>query len=382
MTNRSTGGDEPAGASLTPRRIRHPAANRPLRVTTRSLGTPHARTRSSDALRGLARSLCLALTLPLVLCACGDQRSLPIGNAPADEASAYPGPIQPLPRHVDLDVRQVELGRHLFADKRLSGDGTLACASCHPVDHYGVDNLRVSVGIRGQSSALNAPTVFNSGFNFRQFWDGRAADLEAQAGEPITNPVEMGATWPGVLGRLAADSELTALSKGAYGVPIDERVVRSALATYERSLITPDAPFDRYLRGDPGALGADAEAGWRLFRELGCSSCHQGINVGANMYSSIGVMDDYFGGRALQPADLGLFNRTGRERDRSRFKVPSLRNVEMTAPYFHDGRVATLEEAVDVMARTQLGLRLRESDRRQLVAFLKSLTGRPPALRP
>jgi cytochrome c peroxidase len=351
-------------------------------VKTRSPGTPNARARPSDALRLLARSLCLSLTVSLVLCACGDERPPPIGGAQAEDAAAYPGPIQPLPLHVDLDVRKVELGRRLFADKRLSGDGTLACASCHPLERYGVDNLRVSVGIGGQSSALNAPTVFNSGFNFRQFWDGRAENLEAQAGEPITNPVEMGATWPGVLSRLTVDSELTALSKGAYGAPIDERVVRSALATYERSLVTPDAPFDRYLRGDPGALGTDAEAGWRLFRELGCSSCHQGINIGANMYSSIGVMDDYFGGRALQPSDLGLFNRTGREKDRSRFKVPSLRNVEMTAPYFHDGRVAALEEAVDVMARTQLGLRLRESDRRQLVAFLKSLTGRPPAFRP
>ena len=311
----------------------------------------------------------------LVLAAC-DVESSVATNIPPSRSEDISGPIQPLPARVETNAKKVRLGQRLFFDKRLSRDGSVACASCHSLDHYGVDNRRVAVGIDGHLGNVNAPTVLNSGFNFRQFWDGRAASLEEQVGGPVTNPAEMGARWAEVIPRLQGDGEINALSLDAFGVPINEDVVRSALAEYERSLVTPDAPFDRYLRGDANALSAEAREGWRLFRQIGCASCHQGINIGGNMYATLGVMGNYFEGRAIEPSDLGLFNRTGREQDRYKFKVPSLRNVAETAPYFHDGRIDTLEDAVDVMARTQLGLRLRTEDRQHLVAFLKSLTGK------
>ncbi|NTV95535.1 MAG: c-type cytochrome [Thiobacillus sp.] len=285
-------------------------------------------------------------------------------------------PVLPLPGMVELNTDQVELGRRLFHDVRLSIDATVSCASCHAIDRYGVDGKQVSLGVAGKKGEVNAPTVFNSGFNFRQFWDGRAATLEDQVGGPLENPLEMASTWKQALANLKPDTGLQNLSRKAYGREIDEAVVRAAIATFERSLITPDAPFDRYLNGEIVALEADAREGWQLFRDLGCIACHQGMNLGGNMYATLGAMGDYFGSRVPAKADLGLYNRTGRQADRYKFKVPGLRNVAETAPYFHDGRIASLDEAVTVMARLQLGLDLDDGDRAKLVAFLKSLTGR------
>lgn len=287
------------------------------------------------------------------------------------------GPVRPLPRAVELNADQVELGRRLFQDVRLSADDSISCASCHALDRYGVDGTRVSRGVQGRQGDVNAPSVYNSGFNFRQFWDGRAASLEEQVGGPVVNPLEMAATWPQVLAKLNRDKALTALARRAYGRAIDEAMVRAAIASFERGLITPDAPFDRYLRGDAAALDEAARQGWQRFRELGCIACHQGMNLGGNMYATLGAMGDYFGGRPTTKADLGLYNLTQRDSDRHKFKVPSLRNVAETAPYFHDGRVGTLDEAVQIMARLQLGVDLGDADRASLVAFLKSLTGLP-----
>lgn len=286
------------------------------------------------------------------------------------------GPVQPLPRTLELNADQVELGRRLFHDVRLSVDDTIACASCHAVDRYGVDGTPRSLGVRGQKGEVNAPTVFNSGFNFRQFWDGRVATLEEQVGGPVENPLEMASSWPQVLAKLELDTALQALAVKAYGRRLDEAMVRSSIAVFERSLITPDAPFDRFLRGEATALDDRARIGWQRFRDLGCIACHQGVNLGGNMYATLGAMGDYFAGRPLDKADLGLYNQTGRESDRHKFKVPGLRNVAETAPYFHDGRVASLEEAVQIMARLQLGLDLAPDDRVSLVAFLNSLTGK------
>ncbi len=301
---------------------------------------------------------------------------------PVPIAEAGSDVISPLPQHVQLDGAQVELGRLLFFDPRLSQDGSVSCAHCHPVSNYGVDSLRVSTGIHGQMDTLNAPTVLNSGFNFRQFWNGRAISLEDQVDGPVNNPLEMGSNWARVVGRLQSDPKLETLAMHAYGRPIDKNVVRSAIATFERSLITPDAPFDRYLRGDQTAISAQAQDGFRLFKQLGCASCHQGMNVGGNMYEKLGVMADFFNGRPLQPADFGLYAATHQEQDKFLFKVPSLRNVAMTAPYFHDGSAATLPEAVDTMARVQLGLTLTKAQNTQIVAFLDSLTGQLPKVQP
>jgi cytochrome c peroxidase len=287
-----------------------------------------------------------------------------------------------LPQTRKLDRIQVELGRKLFFDVRLSHNNSLSCAHCHAIENYGVDGLRVSVGINGAQGKVNAPSVLNCGNNFRQFWDGRAATLEDQVGGPLTNPLEMGSQWPEVIKKLSTDRQLASLSAQAYGRPVDESVIRSAVAQFERSLTTPNAPFDRYLRGDQQALTPQALAGWHLFKEIGCVSCHQGMNVGGNMYAKLGVMGDYFKGRQLQLADYGLYNQTHQEADKFKFKVPSLRNVEKTAPYFHDGSVATLPQAVDVMAHVQLGLNLSKAQRDEIVAFLDALTGELPKVRP
>ncbi|MEW5786281.1 MAG: cytochrome-c peroxidase [Pseudomonadota bacterium] len=293
-------------------------------------------------------------------------------------------PITPIPGALDLDPRLVALGRRLFHDKRLSRDDTVACASCHDLELAGGDARETAMGVDGQMGTLNSPTVFNSAFSFRQFWDGRAATLEEQAEGPVHNPIEMATDWAQVMAKLRGDAGYVAEFSALWPDGIQPAHIQRAIAEFERSLITPDSPFDRYLRGDANALAADALRGWDLFRNLGCVACHQGVNMGGNMYATLGVMGDYFAerGGALQKSDLGRFNVTGREEDRHVFKVPTLRNVARTAPYFHDGSIATLDEAVDVMARNQLGVRLAEEERWALVAFLRAQNGRLPLIAP
>ncbi|MDD5390996.1 MAG: cytochrome-c peroxidase [Gallionellaceae bacterium] len=297
-------------------------------------------------------------------------------------------PISPIPPRLDLDLRKVALGRRLFNDPRLSHDDTISCATCHQLTKAGADARPLALGIAGRSNTVNTPTIFNSGFNFRQFWDGRAASLEEQAEGPIHNPVEMASSWREVIAKLERDDdyprEFAAIWPAAGETTISAAHIQSALAEFERGLITPDAPFDRYLRGDLQALSAAARQGWELFRNLGCIACHQGVNVGGNMYANLGVMGDFFAdrGKPIQKSDLGRYNVTGREEDRHMFKVPSLRNVERTAPYFHDGSIATLDKAVDTMARYQLGVSLSAEQRKALLAFLGSLNGILPETAP
>lgn len=288
--------------------------------------------------------------------------------------------ITPIPATLPLDPRKVALGRRLFHDTRLSRDGTVACASCHDIGRAGVDGRPRAIGIDGRVGEVNSPTVFNSGFSFRQFWDGRAASLEAQVEGPVHNTLEMNSNWSEVIAKLARDEIYVEAFREIWPAGISAARIESAIAEFERALLTPDAPFDRYLEGEAGALSPLARQGWDRFRELGCIACHQGINVGGNMYANLGVMGDFFAerGKPLVKADLGRYNVSGREQDRHVFKVPSLRNVALTAPYFHDGSIATLDEAVETMARYQLGIRLPIGDRQALVAFLESLSGRQP----
>jgi cytochrome c peroxidase len=314
------------------------------------------------------------------LAACNADTPPSVPSLPEEPLLVEPeGPITPLPLTLNSDPKKVALGHRLFLERRLSRDDTIACVHCHALDRYGVDQLPRSFGMDQREGFLNAPSVFNSQFNFRQFWDGRAKTLEEQVDGPLHAPHEMDSSWTQVLEKLSPDKALQTLSIQAYGRPLDPEIIRSALAHFQRTLITPDAPFDRYLRGDKQAMRPEAIEGWKLFQTLGCISCHQGINVGGNMFARLGVMEDYFAGRTLNTADFGLFNHTGQEEDRFRFKVPSLRNVAMTAPYFHDGHVATLEEAVEVMVRAQLGLRINAYERDRIVAFLEALTGVLPA---
>jgi cytochrome c peroxidase len=309
-------------------------------------------------------------------------------DAPPPAASYVPPAtdqaITPIPAALQLDARKRELGRRLFHDKRLSRDDTIACASCHDLKLAGTDARPVAVGIANQVGTVNSPTVLNTGFNFRQFWDGRAASLEEQAEGPVHNPIEMASSWPEVIGKLSRDARYPKDFKAIWPEGITSAHIQSAIAEFERSLTTPDSPFDQYLRGDAQALTAEARRGWDLFRNLGCVACHQGVNVGGNMYANLGVLGDYFGdrGKPLAKSDLGRFNVTGRAEDRHVFKVPSLRNIERTAPYFHDGSIAKLDKAVETMARYQLGVTLDEPDRKRLVAFLRALNGRLPVAAP
>lgn len=306
-------------------------------------------------------------------------KAAPRGVQPAENTSSKHldsvHSIQPLPPLPVLPPERVALGERLFRDQRFSADQTLACVSCHDLGHGGADGRRVSRGIGGALGSINAPTVFNSSLSFVQFWDGRAASLEEQAAGPIHNPLELGSNWEQVLSRLRQDAPLVAEFRRAYGAGPTAGNVADAIATFERTLLTRNSAFDRYLQGDKAALSAQAVEGYRRFSELGCTSCHQGALLGGNMYQKFGVLGDYFSGQPQTKADLGRYNVSGREEDKYVFKVPTLRNIALTAPYFHNGSVETLAQAVVIMGRYQLGRELPDEDVEAIVAFLNSLTG-------
>lgn len=270
------------------------------------------------------------------------------------------------------------LGRRLYHDVRLSGDDTVSCASCHDLAKGGDDGLKSSIGIKGSVGPINAPTVLNASYNFRQFWDGRAADLVEQAQGPVTNPLEMGAAWPAVIAKLGADATYREAFRRAFG---DEAVTQARIATaiarFEETLVTP-APFDRFLLGDAAAIDEDAKRGYELFKNYGCVACHQGVNVGGNLYQKFGALQAAF--EIATEADRGRQNVTQHAADAGVFKVPSLRNVALTAPYFHLGTVTRLEEAIGIMGSSQLGRTLSDEEIALIAAFLHSLTGATPAL--
>lgn len=322
--------------------------------------------------------ICVAM-LALLGAGCAEHELPSVAQAPRDPTQGVlqlPAPITPLPQPAIQSQAKVELGRSLFNDSRLSGDGRINCASCHDIRTGGDDGHPVSVGIAGQTTAFNAPTVLNSGLNFAQFWDGRARTLEEQIYATVQSRVEMDGDWQTIEQALRADLALAQRFEQLYEDGVTAANVIDALAVYLRALVTWDSAFDRYLRGNADAIDADAKAGFALFTRFGCVSCHQGRNVGGNLFQRFGVMGDYFGTHgAVAPADYGRYNVTGREEDRYKFKVPGLRNVARTAPYFHDGSAATLEEAVGVMVEYQLGRLVTPEQVTQLVAFLESLSG-------
>ncbi len=299
-------------------------------------------------------------------------------SAPA-RAAVPPGagePLRPLVAIQGLDPGKAALGRRLFFDPILSADGSISCQSCHDLSKGGSDHRARSIGIHGARGAVRAPTVFNAALNVAQFWDGRAATLEDQVSGPVTNPLEMGSTWPGLLRRLAAAPDYAAAFRRLYGHGPDKASVSDAIATFERGLITVNSRFDAYLLGDDNALNDNERKGYALFKSYGCASCHQGANVGGNMYQKFGFVGDYWGRKVhLTTADLGRFNVTGLARDRYVFKVPSLRLATVNGPYFHDGSVPSLEEAIRLMGRYQLGQTIPDGDIHLIIAFLGSLVG-------
>ena len=289
------------------------------------------------------------------------------------------GVLEPLePPQID-NQDKVFLGKQLFMDPRLSKTNSVSCNSCHNLKNGGVDGLQFSVGINQAMGEINSPTVFNAALNFRQFWDGRAENLVEQIEGPIHNPKEMGSTWPEIVTKLKADSNYVQQFSRHFEDGITAKNIVNAIVTFEKTLITIDSPFDQYLRGNKEALTEKQILGYQKFTTLGCVACHQGRNIGGNMYQTFGITGDYFKDRGgSYSSDAGRFNVTKMEVDRHVFRVPSLRNVAITAPYFHDGSAKTLEEAVRKMAKYQLGRALEESDVQALVEFLKSLTGKRP----
>jgi cytochrome c peroxidase len=271
---------------------------------------------------------------------------------------------------------KVALGRRLFSDKRLSADATIACADCHDLARGGADGRPHSIGVGGRLGEVNAPTVFNAGANPKQFWDGRADSLESQIDGPIQNPKEMAATWPDVVAKVAADPSYAA-GFSIYRDGVTPANIKDAIASFERTLVTSGSRFDAYLAGDEHALSRNELNGYAVFKSYGCANCHQGRNVGGNVFEPLGLMGDYFGDRGgeITQADLGRFNVTGRPEDRFRFRVPSLRLVALTAPYFHDGSIGTLETAIVTMARYQLATELSAAEVAAIAEFLGSLAG-------
>ncbi len=320
------------------------------------------------------RSLTLGLLAGVVLGGAG----LAAQATPAAPArTARPAePIQPIVAARVTQPAKVELGKKLFFDPRLSRSGFISCNSCHNLSMGGTDNIPTSIGDKWQQGPINAPTVLNSSLNLAQFWDGRAPDLKAQAGGPIANPGEMAFTHTLAINVLESIPQYVTEFRQVTGKPkitIDE--VTAAIAEFEKTLVTPNSRFDKWLLGDKNAITAEEQAGYKLFKESGCVACHYGEAAGGSSFQKMGIVAPY---KSKSPAE-GRVAVTGKDADRFNFKVPTLRNVELTYPYFHDGAANTLAESVDIMGRLQLGRKFSDQETARIVAFLKTLTGDQPS---
>ena len=276
-------------------------------------------------------------------------------------------PITPIPESLNLNSQKVQLGEQLFHDPNLSHDKTLSCATCHNLKKGGADGLPHPNSASLQKASLpnhtvfNSPTIFNATFNFVQGWEGKAKNLKQQIAIPLFNHFEMGnKNWDGILTYLNHTPHYKQSFQKIYNAPISSEMVVDVISEFERSLITPNSPFDLYLKGQSNALSRNEQEGYRLFKKRGCIACHQGINIGGNLYQKTGIF------KPMHPSQ---------EHKPKQFKVPSLRNIALTAPYFHDGAIETLEEAINLMAEHQLGLDLPLDENQKIQAFLKTLTG-------
>lgn len=298
------------------------------------------------------------------------------GAAPLDE------PIKPLAVPTNVSQAKASLGAALFYDVRLSKNNDVSCASCHNIASGGADPGKArSVGTAGALGPINAPTVLNAGANFVQLWSGAEPDLAAVVRRVVKGAKLFNTNFAEIVNKLQADQALVQRFQTVYGSAITENGIVDALVNYQAALVTPSR-FDAYLRGDAMALSPEERLGYERFKSLGCIACHQGSNVGGNMFQKFGVIQDYLAQRGnLTDADAGRFNVTKQDADRGVFRVPSLRNVALTPPYFHDGSAATLADAVDVMIKYQLGRSVSRIDRDALVAFLQSLSADPADLR-
>lgn len=287
-------------------------------------------------------------------------------------------PMQSVTDQYEMTDEKIKLGKMLYFDKRLSKNNTISCNSCHQLDNYGVDNEKTSLGDGGERGGRNSPTTLNAAFHFSQFWDGRAKDVEEQAGMPIMNPIEHGIPSEGFLvSKLKGIKMYQDMFKEAFPDETDPLTYKNltyAIGAFERTLLS-EAPFDKYLKGQKDALTAQQKKGLKTFIETGCITCHSGNMIGGSMFNKFGVHEEYWTLTGSEPVDEGRFEVTGEESDKYMFKVPSLRNIEKTHPYFHDGSVAELSKAVKIMAQLQNDKELTDQEVEDIVAFLKSLTG-------
>jgi len=308
-------------------------------------------------------------------------RLIPILTATMLFTGAFPAysasePIQPIQAAKPSNPALVELGKKLYFDTRLSKSGFISCNSCHNLSMGGTDNLQTSIGHNWNKGPINSPTVLNSSLNVAQFWDGRAADLKAQAGGPIANPGEMASNHELAVSVLQSiPGYVSEFNKVFKSDKVDIDKVTKAIAAFEETLVTPNSRFDKWLKGDKKALSENEVSGYALFKNSGCTACHNGSAVGGNSFQKMGVVEPY----KTSSTAVGRSAVTGKDSDRLNFKVPTLRNVELTYPYFHDGAATTLKDAVDTMGRIQLGKKFTDDENTKIVAFLKTLTGEQPS---
>lgn len=290
-------------------------------------------------------------------------------------------PIKPLRDAIEVNDEKVALGFDLFHDTRLSANNTISCATCHGLTTGGVDGLKTSKGIHDQIGGINAPTVYNAALNMSQFWDGRSKDLQAQAGGPPLDMLEMGSNWDEITSKLKSDNSMAKRFRDIYGNEgVTENTITDAIAEFEKTLLTPNAKFDNYLKGDLVAVSSDEIDGYELFKSYDCASCHAGEIVGGISYDYMGVSEDYFADRGIElhAKDMGRIGVTSLEIDKHKFKTPSLRNIALTSPYFHDGTVDSLSDAVKLMGKYQVGKDISDKDVNKITLFLNALTGENP----
>jgi cytochrome c peroxidase len=284
-------------------------------------------------------------------------------------------PIKPVEPARVTQPAKVELGKMLFFEPRLSRSGFISCNSCHNLATGGVDNLPSSIGHKWQLGPINSPTVFNATYNIAQFWDGRAKDLQDQAGGPIENPMEMAGSHSLAIEVLQSIPGYVEIFNEVYGTEqIDINDVTDAIAKFEETLVTPDSRFDKWLKGDDNAITKTEAKGYELFKAKGCTTCHMGVAVGGSLFQKMGLVKPY----TKDTKTLGRYDVTKQESDKYVFKVPTLRNVELTYPYFHDGSLWDLKDVVKTMADIQLGIPVNDEEADKIVAFLKTLTGTLP----
>lgn len=291
----------------------------------------------------------------------------------AQNISSLPVPTPQLTEH-----DKIELGKKLFQEPLFAKNLSASCASCHQLKNSGVDNLTRYLTMNKTPGSVNTPTVFNASLNFRQFWNGRAKTIADAIDDHVQDETVFANNWPEIVHKINDNSLYAESFKKIYPNGVTKENINNALTVYIESLLTPDSAFDRFLKGDKSALSNEALKGYRLFRKYGCVSCHQGPNMGGNLFQRLGIYKNYFADKGITgKADFGLFNVTGKEEDKFVFKVPSLRNIASTGPYLHDGSVKTLPEMIQIMGLYQVGQPIRNEDANSIAQFLQSLSATP-----